>query len=101
MEDIQMNAVWVSHVKMMTPPFSKVYSGNPLVKRLFTEEGYDVKSPHLYNREELSGTEIRSRILNDGDWEHLVPKATIDLIDEIDGVNRLKDLAKKEVSELI
>ncbi len=101
MEDIQMNAVWVSHVKMITPPFSKVYSGNPLVKRLFKEEGYDVKAPHLYNREELSGTSIRNKILNDEKWEHLVPKSTVDLIDEIDGINRLKELAEKEVSELI
>ena len=101
MEDIQMNAVWVSHVKMITPPFSKVYSGNPLVKRLFKEEGYDVKAPHLYNHEELSGTSIRNKILNDEKWEHLVPKSTVDLIDEIDGINRLKELAEKEVSELI
>ena len=101
MEDIKMNAVWVSHVKMITPPFSKVYSGNPLVKRLFKEEGYEVYSPRLYNREELSGTVIRNRILNDEKWKHLVPKSTVDLIDEIDGVNRLKDLAEKEVSELV
>ena len=101
MEDIQMNAVWVSHVKMMTPPFSKVYTGNPLVKRLFLEEGYDVKAPHLYNREELSGTSIRNKILNGEEWEHLVPRATVDLLDEIDGINRLKELAKKEVSEIV
>ena len=35
MQDINFNALWVSHVKMLTPPFSVVYSGNPLVKQLF------------------------------------------------------------------
>ena len=34
MEDINFNAIWASHVKMMTPPFSIVDSGNPLVKQL-------------------------------------------------------------------
>ena len=27
MEDIQMNSIWPAHVKMMTPPFSKVFTG--------------------------------------------------------------------------
>ena len=40
MEDVNRNALWVAHVKMMTPPFKEVYSGNSLVKQLFSEEGY-------------------------------------------------------------
>ena len=35
MQDINFNALWVSHVKMLTPAFTKVYSGNHLVKQLF------------------------------------------------------------------
>ncbi len=99
-EDINRNALWVAQVKMLTPPFSKVYSGNPLVKRLFKEDGYETYQPELFDREVLSGTEIRERILNDGDWKSLVPKATIDVIEEIDGVNRIKELNKKELSEI-
>ena len=99
-EDINRNALWVAQVKMLTPPFSKVYSGNALVKRLFKEEGYEVYQPELFDREVLSGTEVRDRILNDGDWQSLVPKATADVIDEIDGVNRIKELSKKELSEI-
>ena len=38
-------------------------------------------------------------MLNDGDWKSLVPKATIEVIEEIDGVNRIKELNKKELSE--
>ena len=84
---------------MLTPPFSKVYSGNALVKRLFKEDGYEIYQPELFDREVLSGTEVRNRILNDGDWKSLVPKATIDVIEEIDGVNRIKELSIKELSE--
>jgi len=100
MQDINFNAIWVSHVKMLTPPFSIVYSGNPLVKQLFNEEGYEVRQPPLYDRKHLSGSEVRKRILNDDDWQELVPKAVVDVINEIYGVERLKNLSVKEVSEL-
>lgn len=100
MQDINFNAVWVSHVKMLTPPFSIVYSGNPLVKQLFSEEGFEVKQPPLYDRLHLSGTEVRKRINNDLNWKELVPKATIDLMSEINGVERIKNLTKKEISDL-
>lgn len=100
MQDINFNAIWVSHVKMLTPPFSIVYSGNPLVKQLFSEEGFEVRQPPLYDRVHLSGTEVRRRILEDLNWQDLVPDATIDLINEINGIDRIKNLSVKEVSEI-
>ena len=42
-----------------------------------------------------SASEVRRRMINDENWEELVPKAVIRIIKEIDGVNRLKKLAKK------
>ena len=99
MQDINFNAIWVSHVKMLTPPFSVVYSGNPLVKQLFYENGFEVKQPPLYDRLHLSGSEVRYRMLNDLNWKELVPNATIDLMNEINGVERLKNLSKKEISD--
>ena len=84
MQDINFNAIWVSHVKMLTPPFSIVYSGNPLVKQLFQEESF----------------EVRRRILAGENWQELVPNATIELLDEINGVERLKNLSQKEVSDI-
>ena len=99
MEDIAINAIWVAHVKMMTPPFTTVYSGNPLVQRLFSEANYEVKSPHLYSRTLLSGREIRKRMTEDNDWQSLVPHSTIEIITEIDGINRIQHLAQKEENE--
>lgn len=100
MEDINFNGIWPAYVKMMTPPFRKVYSGNPLVKQLFSEEGYEVYSPPLYNRMEYSGREIRRRIIEDEDWENLVSPSTVSIINEINGVERLKNLSKKEINEI-
>lgn len=100
MEDLNFNAIWTAHVKMMTPPFSKVYSGNPLVKQLFMESGYEIRTPPLYDRLHLSGTEIRKRMLKDENWKKLVPKSTVRIIEEIKGVERLKNLNKKEISDM-
>ena len=100
MQDINFNAIWVAHVKMITPPFSIVYSGNPLVKQLFSEEGFEVRQPPLYDRLHLSGTEVRKRILNDDNWQELVPDATVKILNEINGVNRLKNLSVKEISDI-
>ena len=99
MEDINFNALWVSHVKMMTPPFSIVYSGNSLVKQLFLEAGIEVRQPPLYDRLHLSGTEVRKRIIEDCNWQELVPQATVDLINEVNGFERLKNLSVKEISD--
>lgn len=100
MQDINFNAVWVSHVKMLTPPFSVVYSGNSLVKQLFSEEGFKVEQPPLYDRLHLSGTEVRRRMLENLNWEELVPKAAAEFIKEINGVERLKNLSIRELSEI-
>ena len=100
MQDINFNAIWPAHVKMLTPPFSIVYSGNPLVKQLFSEEGYEVKQPPLYDRLHLSGTEVRRRIIEDENWQELVPDATAEVISEIQGIERIKNLSIKEISDI-
>ncbi len=94
--DINNNALWVSHVKSLVPPFKVVFSNNPLVRRLFKEAGYEVKPVPLYNRNIYSGKEIRRRIVNDEEWESLVPRGTYEVIMEIDGINRLKEIVKKD-----
>jgi len=96
-EDISCNSVWVAHVEMLTPPFKYVYSGNPLVQRLFVEAGYQVTEPPLFNREIYSGTEVRKRMLQDENWEDLVPDSVLEVINEVEGILRLKHLSKKEV----
>lgn len=95
-QDVNNNSLWVSHVRSLTPPFTKVYSGNTLVKRLFGEVGVEVKTPPLYNRRVYSGTEIRRRMLENEPWEDLVPEAVVRVVKEVQGVERLRDLAKTD-----
>jgi nicotinamide-nucleotide adenylyltransferase len=95
-EDIRRNALWVAHVRAMTPPFDIVYSSNPLVVRLFLEEGTPVNSPAMYERATHSGTEIRRRMLMGERWEELVPAKVVKVIHEIDGEERLRQIAKDD-----
>jgi nicotinamide-nucleotide adenylyltransferase len=90
--DINRYAVWVSHVESLVPPIDIVYTNNSLTQRLFTERRYKVKNPKLYDREQYSGTKIRELIKTDGAWEKLVPKSVKDIIIELDGVKRIKEL---------
>lgn len=94
--DIFQNAIWVSHVIALTPPFDIVLSRNPLVVRLFREAGFRVEEPPLYSRHEYSGKEIRRRMLEGEDWRSLVPEEVARTIDEIDGVNRLREIARSD-----
>jgi len=56
-----------------------------------------VSTPPLFNRKVYSGTEVRRRMLEDGDWKSLLPPQVVDVIEEIDGINRIKHLSQKEM----
>ena len=96
-EDIQRNAVWVSHVLSMTPHFDLAYTNNPLVFRLFEEAGVMVKRSPMYQREVYSGTAIRKKMLTGGGWENLVPVAVARVIEEARGVERLREIARDDL----
>ena len=96
LEDIKRNALWVAHVVSMVPPFDVVYTSNPLVIRLFTEAGFRVESPPMYQRQELSGTAIRQKMLEGGDWKQYVPEAAAFVIESVGGVERIRDISRTD-----
>jgi len=94
--DLGLHVVWVSVVEGYTPKFDVVYSSEPLKRRLFVEAGYDVKSVPFHKRKVYSSTDIRKRMVSGEDWGKLVPKCVADFLEDIDGVNRLRDLSKSD-----
>jgi len=94
--DLHIHMVWVSEVLGYTPKFDVVYTNEPLTRRLFVEAGFEVRPIPFHKREIYSATEIRARILNGENWEELVPESVAGYIKEIDGVQRLRDLAKTD-----
>jgi nicotinamide-nucleotide adenylyltransferase len=94
--DVHLHMMWVSAVEGYAPKFDVVYSNEPLTRRLFMEAGYEVKSIRFHKRKVYSSTEVRERLLNGESWEKLVPKSVAEFVKKIDGVNRLRDLAKSD-----
>ncbi len=90
--DINRYSVWVSHVVSLVPPFQVVYSNNPLTRRLFSEAGYEVRASPLFSRDVYSGTEIRRRMIAGKGWRSLVPAAVVKVVEDIHGVQRMKEL---------
>lgn len=91
--DVKNDAVWVSHVRRIVPKFDVVYANEEREKKLFSDAGFEVRSTPLFSRDIYSGTEIRDRIASGGRWMDLVPQGTIDVINEVEGVARIKDLS--------
>lgn len=94
--DASAHRVWVSAVESQTPRFDIVYSNQSLTKRLLVEAGYEVKPIDLYKRGKYEASEIRRRILESEDWSDLVPPEVYRIVLEIDGENRIRDLAKTD-----
>ncbi len=92
--DTHVHSVWVGHVLSLIPKFDAVYTNSALVVRLFKERGIKVVSLPMVERELLSGTEIRRRMYGGGDWQTLVPSAVAAFIEEIDGVQRIRETYK-------
>jgi len=94
--DVHLHMLWVSALEGYTPRFNIVYSNEPLTRRLFTEAGYQVKSIRFYQRKLYTSTIVRGKMLKGENWTTLVPKRVADFINEIDGVNRLRDLSRTD-----
>tara|TARA_B100001029_G_scaffold68928_1_gene56090 strand:+ start:3644 stop:4135 length:492 start_codon:yes stop_codon:yes gene_type:complete len=87
--DINNYDLYVSHLETFVPSFDMVYSGNPIVQRLFAEAGYTVVKVNMFNREAWEGSSIRLAMKEDGDWESVIPNQVVNLIHDINGIDRL------------
>lgn len=91
--------IWVSHIRTLVPPFHAVFTNNALTRRLFAESGYAVHTPKRYSRQGYCGTVIRQLIRSGERWEHLVPKTVVEVIKELEGSQRLMEIAESDGPE--
>ena len=94
--DVDAHHKWVSQIITYVPRFDVVYSNGPLVKYLFKQRGIRVNEIPFFKRASLSATNVRNKILKKEDWITLVPKNVYKFIEEIDGVNRIRELNKTD-----
>jgi nicotinamide-nucleotide adenylyltransferase len=91
--DIHNYPKWVSHVESIIPKFDIVLTNNSITASLFKKRGYKIYKSKLFNKKEFSGEEIRKKILkSDKSWKNSIPKSVYDIIIEIDGVKRIKNI---------
>jgi len=91
--DINNYDLYVSHLEKFVPDFDYVYSGNPIVQKLFGNAGYDIIKLKMINREVWEGSAIRQAMKEDDDWESAVPSQIVEIIHNINGTERLKILS--------
>lgn len=93
-------ALWVNHINIHVPPYTKIYTGSELVKACYLGKYYkkhekNKTGPKLIdvNREiPISASEVRESILRNDSWEKLVPKAVAGLFKKWDIKSRLQIL---------
>jgi len=95
-EDVNRHSLWPAHVRSLCPRFGVVYTNNPLVRRVCEEAGLTVRGVELIDRDRYRGTEIRRRMVDGEPWRDLAPDATVDVVEEVDGVARLRDIVEHD-----
>ena len=90
--DIHNPPKWVDHVVSIFSDFHIIISNNELTLKLFLEKGYKIEKTPLYEKNLLSGKEIRKRISSGKEWESLVPKTVFKIIRNVNGEKRIKRL---------
>jgi nicotinamide-nucleotide adenylyltransferase len=91
--DVDNFSIWADHVIRYLPPFGSVYTGSETVRGLFAQTKHSVKIITPYQRDRLSSTEVRRRMLSGGDWKTLVPPFTAEIIRRVKGVERLRSIS--------
>ena len=52
----------------------------------------------MFARDVLEGTEVSERMIDGGDWQSLVPGAVAEVVDEIDGIERIQRVSKSDAN---
>ncbi len=85
------------YVVHSVPPTTVLATANTTIARAFEEAGLPVIKPPLFKRKTYRGEYIR-RLMAEGrdEWRKLVPPAVARVIDEINGVERIMYIARRD-----
>ena len=78
--DFGSDSTWMNYIRNRHSDIDVVFSENEWVQRIFKGEGIAVITPPLLRRSELSGTAIRNLILEGGQWRHLIPRGSTEIV---------------------
>ena len=85
-------ALWPNHVDVLVPEYDRVYTGSKIVKQLFERQGkHEIVDVKMLNG--ICGAEVRTRILQDQNWEEMVSEKVAELLKKWNASKRLKDIS--------
>ncbi len=90
---------WFQHIKDNLPDFAVLYTSDAKEKEFFTEKGYEVRPipiKHPYHAQIL-----RERIYKGMEYESALTQGTLDVMEEVGGVRRIKMLFARDIAESI
>ena len=90
--DLENHEKWIENIDLIVPDFDVVFTNDELTQSLYSKLGKKVIPVPFKDREVLSGTNIRNKILSDQDWQTLVPVGTKTVLEKTGANNRLKIL---------
>jgi nicotinamide-nucleotide adenylyltransferase len=87
--DFENHIEWINNIDLIVPSFDVVFTNDELTQVLYRKRGKKVIQVPFKDREILSGTNIREKILTDQNWQELVPEGTKTVLQKIGAKNRL------------
>lgn len=90
--DLEDHKKWIENIDSIVPKFEIVFTNDELTLLLYSKRGTKVISVPFKDREILSGTNIREKIVKDQNWQQLVPNGTKNVLLKIGANKRLKSL---------
>jgi nicotinamide-nucleotide adenylyltransferase len=94
--DVDVHSLWTRQVDMLVPRYDVVFANDPFTLFLFRERGVKTVEPPLQERSRLMATEVRRRMAEGEKWQELVPAAVAKVIEQIDGVERVKAVTQQD-----
>ena len=90
--DVDNHEKWTFEIDQIVPKYDVVFTNDEFTKTLFEKRQINVIQVILKDREKFSGTNIRQLILDDKNWQDLVPQGTRNVLDKTNATERLKNL---------
>jgi len=82
---------WIDHVISIVGEFDSVFSNSSWVRELFLNKNISIEKKSVIFKKKYNGKNIRNLILkNNKNWKALIPKEVVKLIEEFNGINRIK-----------
>ncbi len=88
--------LWPHHNKLLLPPFTRVYSGSPLVKMLFGDNT-NLEVCTLQDNTDITATQVRQQIKSDAVMTDVLPAAVIRLLHKFNATERIGNIDHTQI----